>query len=238
MAKEGKKFLVFLSILTVTFYIGDSSSKLNWGKPNSNHLAKNFQLISSEKEQKTISESFINLKPLDNDFKLKVISEKLEIVSGHVASIFIRPNKDCYLTVFEIDKNNKVKMLFPNKLNKNNFLEERKSRLFGGLPLKTLGVKKLKFIATLSKESPFNHLHGKLEENYQTYSSEEVKQIVDQLSLDPSLIWAESILELYIYEETSKGIAGSPNTIPITESPTPTEILGTWGLEMIRPEEN
>ncbi len=98
----------------------------------------------------------------DPYFNLDASTNKTTLREGENLSLSIKCSKDCYITVLNIQSNNKINILFPNQIQDNNFLKKNEELIlptpkeinFGLeyivslLPSKEDDMELLKFIAT------------------------------------------------------------------------------------------
>ena len=176
----------------------------------------------------------------EHPFIIDIWTDKKEYTIGDTLTIYVRSDKDCYLSLLDIGTSGKLTLLFPNSLYKDNFIQGGKTYSipgdFWGFSLKVLaplGIERIKAIATLK---PFSLVKSKIYQGFYSLEKENVRGLRDikvNMKTLSSMTWVQDYVEIRIVEKgkdqakKTRGLRKEKSNEP----QTPIDIIGTPGLK-------
>ena len=137
---------------------------------------------------------------------IKILARRYRI--GDRIVVYFKPDRDCYLTLFNIGTSGKLTVLFPNRLFQNNFVTANRIYAIpgeeypfeyelGGPP----GVEKIKAIATTSKRNLLDFEFSKAEFFHSVESgiaARDISIVAKKMEEAPVDSWAEAACEFEV----------------------------------------
>lgn len=127
---------------------------------------------------------------------------------GDKVVVYFKPDKDCYLTLFNIGTSGKLTVLFPNRLFQNNFITANRIYAIPGeeYPFEYAlsgppGVEKIKAIATTSKRDLVDFEFSKAEFFHTAESgiaARDISIVAKKMEEVPVDSWAEAMCEFEV----------------------------------------
>jgi hypothetical protein len=137
---------------------------------------------------------------------VKILARKYRI--GDRIVVYFKPDRDCYLTLFNIGTSGKLTVLFPNYLFQNNFITANKIYAIPGdeYPFEYAlsgppGVEKIKAIATTSKWNLVDFEFSKAEFFHSVESgiaARDISIVAKKMEEVPVDSWAEAMCEFEV----------------------------------------
>mgnify|MGYP005638665123 FL=1 len=204
-----------------------------------NKTIDEFNSAQMKKDYQDYLEKFIAVKPNDPSFNVKVRTNKKntnnqdEYQIGEMITFFISVEKDCFLTLLDINPGGKITVLFPNKYQKNNFVRAGETiqippsqhKKFGFEVKPPHGEERLKAIATLDRDFPVN-LNLNSRDGFHVIKPEtsrgmrEIEALANFFSSKQNSGWSQDYLKIFIHKKNNIFSRGQ-RTIP-----SMSEILG------------
>ena len=189
-------------------------------------------------------EKLVALKPNQSSFNVKVWTDKKEYQIGERIVFSVESEKSGYLTLFDVNPQGNIDIIFPNKFHQDNFI---RAGVTYNVPSKDYnfaldiqgpsGLERIKAIITLDAISL---LQMNFDQGFHSVQGGTMRGMRDIKVLSKKILsaessdWAEAYSEIYIFKKGEKYTRGS-RRIPILEEPKkPIDMIGTFGNEQNR----
>lgn len=223
----------FLSVLMVL--TGCATSATN----TTMHLrgSMNTQTITRSIEYDRAVRALLSLKPAHPSFEVEVWTDKTAYVIGDEITFFFKTNQDAYVTLVDVGSSGTLKVIFPNRLQRNNLV---KSGAIHAVPSKDIGFKVLvngpvgsERIKAIATRAPW-HIGGTDAPGFATVSrgdpegSQAIKKALKKIEAQS---WAEGRTEILIFEnEKAPPVIERERQIKPEPPEKPIDITGTPGI--------
>ena len=138
---------------------------------------------------------------------IKILARKHYNIGDRIV-VYFKPDRDCYLTLFNIGTSGKLTVLFPNRLFQNNFITANKNYAIPGeeYPFEyelsgPSGVEKIKAIATTSKLNLVDFEFSKAEFFHSVergIAARDISIVAKKMEEVPLDSWAEAMCEFEV----------------------------------------
>lgn len=180
-------------------------------------------------------EQVLTIENSTNPFHVRIWTEKNHFRIGDPVTLYLKADRDCYVTLLDIGTSGTLRVLFPNPYQRDNFIHGGKTYIIpdpaigyevrvDGPP----GIERVKAIASLMKPQ----IPVDVSERFYELNSKDGIRLRD-LTLSIKRLderqWTQSLLDIDIVDSEGKD-AGRPRRLKPKRPDKPVDIIGTPGL--------